>query len=324
MKPRRVRWGNRFESLTGRKTRRLPVAAVALPPLATPGIAAAGAPAVVLSAAGTASFNIVLGVSSRFSVLWTILIVLAAGPSSATPSPPAPTPVRPVCDIPVPDLARATTAIGDELNAYVVEPVVPGHRPGVVVVHLGSRLGDGVRVVADRIARAGYAVVVPDLYRGKGGTEGHRRPSDDEALHGVNVAIRFLATGRGRDPSPDVTVKTTVSVVGVGEGARIARLAARRDGALSAVVILFPPSPAGVGDEAVAVATLVIVRPEEAQAWRELKKAPGREVSVVAAAGTLESFAGVAAASDIASEEEWRLLLGFLAARLPTAAAPGD
>ena len=55
---------------------------------------------------------------------------------------------------------------GKTVNGYLAEPGQQG-APGVVVIQEWWGLDDEVKAVADRLAKAGYRALVPDLYRGK-------------------------------------------------------------------------------------------------------------------------------------------------------------
>ena len=55
---------------------------------------------------------------------------------------------------------------GKTVNGYLAEPDQQG-APGVVVIQEWWGLDDEVKAVADRLAKAGYRALVPDLYRGK-------------------------------------------------------------------------------------------------------------------------------------------------------------
>src|SRR4051794_8490778 len=58
---------------------------------------------------------------------------------------------------------------GRQHRAYVRVP--DGARAGVVVLHAWWGLNDDVLTYADRIRRAGYGVVAPDMFRGQVATE---------------------------------------------------------------------------------------------------------------------------------------------------------
>jgi carboxymethylenebutenolidase len=71
------------------------------------------------------------------------------------------------------------TSAGGSLNGYFVlpedltEPV-----PGIVMIHGGAGLDDGVRAMARRLAGEGYAVLAVDLYGGQTATS----PAEEERL----------------------------------------------------------------------------------------------------------------------------------------------
>jgi carboxymethylenebutenolidase len=58
---------------------------------------------------------------------------------------------------------------GQTVPAYLAAP--DGGGPGVVVIQEWWGLNDQIRGVADRLAGAGYAALVPDLYRGRSTVE---------------------------------------------------------------------------------------------------------------------------------------------------------
>lgn len=62
----------------------------------------------------------------------------------------------------------------DRVAAYLAEPA-SGHGPGVIVIQEWWGLVDAIRDVCDRLARAGFVALAPDLYRG------HHTRDPDEA-----------------------------------------------------------------------------------------------------------------------------------------------
>ena len=69
---------------------------------------------------------------------------------------------------------------GSSVEAYLVEPADPKNAPGVVVIQEWWGLDDEIKNVANRLAKAGYRALVPDLYRGKLALE------ENEAEHLMN------------------------------------------------------------------------------------------------------------------------------------------
>jgi carboxymethylenebutenolidase len=56
---------------------------------------------------------------------------------------------------------------GKSVNGYLAEPPTGGKAPAMVVIQEWWGLNDQIRGVADKLAKAGYRALVPDLYRGK-------------------------------------------------------------------------------------------------------------------------------------------------------------
>lgn len=56
---------------------------------------------------------------------------------------------------------------GQSVEGYLAEPAQGAKAPGVVVIQEWWGLNDQIKGVADRLAKAGYRALVPDLYRGK-------------------------------------------------------------------------------------------------------------------------------------------------------------
>jgi carboxymethylenebutenolidase len=56
---------------------------------------------------------------------------------------------------------------GKSVSGYLAEPAQGAKAPGMVVIQEWWGLTDQIKGVADRLAKAGYRALVPDLYRGK-------------------------------------------------------------------------------------------------------------------------------------------------------------
>ena len=85
-------------------------------------------------------------------------------------------------------------ADGEVLSAFVVHPESSGATDSVVVIHDIRSMSDWARLVADRLAEAGYVAIVPDLLSGMGPnggkTESFEKPAD------IGRAIRALDPDR--------------------------------------------------------------------------------------------------------------------------------
>ncbi|QWE05788.1 dienelactone hydrolase family protein [Polynucleobacter sp. JS-JIR-5-A7] len=92
---------------------------------------------------------------------------------------------------------------GQLVNGYLAEPADQSHAPGVVVIQEWWGLDSEVKAVADRLAKAGYRALVPDLYRGKLALEAKEAEHlmgdlnfGDAAGQDIRGAVQYLkATG---------------------------------------------------------------------------------------------------------------------------------
>ncbi len=92
---------------------------------------------------------------------------------------------------------------GQPVHGYLAEPADKASAPGVVVIQEWWGLDTEVKAVADRLAKAGYRALVPDLYRGKlalEAKEAEHLMSDlnfgDAAGQDIRGAVQYLkATG---------------------------------------------------------------------------------------------------------------------------------
>jgi carboxymethylenebutenolidase len=95
---------------------------------------------------------------------------------------------------------------GKSSSAYLVEPVDAKNAPGVVVIQEWWGLDDEIKNVANRLAKAGYRALVPDLYRGKLALEANEAEHlmndlnfDDTASQDIRGAVQYLkATGSSK------------------------------------------------------------------------------------------------------------------------------
>lgn len=95
---------------------------------------------------------------------------------------------------------------GASVEAYLVEPSNPKNAPAVVVIQEWWGLDDEIKNVANRLAKAGYRALVPDLYRGKLALEANEAEHlmndlnfADAASQDIRGAVRYLkATGSAK------------------------------------------------------------------------------------------------------------------------------
>ncbi len=92
---------------------------------------------------------------------------------------------------------------GNSVEGYLAEPTDKANAPGVVVIQEWWGLDAEVKAVADRLAKAGYRALVPDLYRGKLALEANEAQHlmgglnfGDAASQDIRGAVQYLkATG---------------------------------------------------------------------------------------------------------------------------------
>ncbi|GAA2664795.1 dienelactone hydrolase family protein [Streptomyces vastus] len=86
------------------------------------------------------------------------------------------------------DLTEFSAALGGsrQLRGHLTRPTGPGPWPGVVVIHEALGVNDVMHRQAERLARAGYLVVMPDLF------------TDGGAVRCLVPTFRAALSGRGR------------------------------------------------------------------------------------------------------------------------------
>src|SRR5574338_1629656 len=94
---------------------------------------------------------------------------------------------------------------GKSVSGYLAEPAGAG-APGMVVIQEWWGLTAQIKGVADRLARAGYRALVPDLYRGKVAVEAKEAEHlmqglnfGDAAGQDIRGAVQYLkSSGSGK------------------------------------------------------------------------------------------------------------------------------
>ena len=92
---------------------------------------------------------------------------------------------------------------GKSVNGYLAEPDIRGNAgakaPGMVVIQEWWGLNDQIKGVADKLAKAGYRALVPDLYRGKTAVDAKEANHlmtglnfGDAASQDIRGAVQFL------------------------------------------------------------------------------------------------------------------------------------
>ena len=137
-----------------------------------------------------------------------------------------------------------TAAIHNGLRShqgYLARPDHSGSFPTLLISHDWAGITSSLKALARGLARHGYAVVVPDFYRGQGNAAPW--PADRLAadLEGAN---RFLS-------SPDTPWVEAVAVLGFGSGAQAATDFVLRHTNIRALVLVSPLTTFGLGEVAV-------------------------------------------------------------------------
>jgi carboxymethylenebutenolidase len=129
---------------------------------------------------------------------------------------------------------------GDQIHAYVARPTGDAPSPGIVAVHHLPGWDEFYREFAERLARQGYTVIVPDLYC----RFGHGTPDDIAArvrseggVHDASVIADLAAAQAWLKDQP--TSNGKVGIIGSCSGGRHAVLTASRTSGWDAVVDLW-------------------------------------------------------------------------------------
>ncbi|MCU1691563.1 MAG: carboxymethylenebutenolidase [Frankiales bacterium] len=146
------------------------------------------------------------------------------------------------------DVQGVPVVVGDGLPAELFLPDGTGPWPGVVVGAEAYGPNHATRTVAAALAARGFAVLLPDYYRGSGPTD--REDYDD--FTGVMTAIASLdfpraaldlAAGVGHLAGRDDVDAARVGVWGYCTGATLALLATVLRHDVAAAVLFFPSQP---------------------------------------------------------------------------------
>ena len=198
-------------------------------------------PAARPAARVAASVTLVVGAVIGLAVAGSAARAAASPPPVANAAPaanPAPAAGRPA-----PRVASEMTSFeagGEKVGAYLAVQSGAGVRPGMVMIHEWWGLNGQIKRVADRLAALGYAVIVPDLYRGK--VADYKEPDlAHELMRGLNedrsvgIAKGAAALLRARAGAPALPV----GIIGFCMGGRIALATALKGGDVQAVVMFY-------------------------------------------------------------------------------------
>ncbi len=198
-------------------------------------------------------------------------------------------------------------------RGYLARPDHSGSHPTLLISHDWAGITSSLKATARTLARHGYAVVVPDYYRGHGNTAPWPADRLESDLEG---AYRFLA-------SSDTPWVGHVGVFGLGSGAPPAVAFVLGHPEVRALVLVSPLTTFGLGDVMVPTLGMYGKGDQPAEDWEQLRgQAPQVEWVLYGAPGHnffdegSDSFdAGVA-------DDAMNRILEFLARTLSTD-APG-
>jgi carboxymethylenebutenolidase len=124
-------------------------------------------------------------------------------------------------------------------------PAAQPNAPGVVMLEEWWGVDDRIKATADRLASSGFAVIVPDLFRGRSAV------TPDEATHlieGLNFADAARQDTIGADLYLRARGAKRVGVMGFCVGGALALVAAMQPGTFDAVSSWYGLPPAEAGD----------------------------------------------------------------------------
>jgi len=130
----------------------------------------------------------------------------------------------------------------DAVAAYLAQPA-QGRGRGILVIHEDWGLTDATRDVCDRLARAGFVALAPDLYRG-------RSAEDRAAAHQLAKELDTDRAGRDLDAAvgelynQNATEGPRIGALGFCIGGALALLTACRNRRVGAVVNFYGAFPA--------------------------------------------------------------------------------
>jgi carboxymethylenebutenolidase len=123
-------------------------------------------------------------------------------------------------------------------RAFVAWPAGKGPFPGVVVVQEWWGLESSIKEVARRLAREGYAAIVPDLYHGEIAVDAERAHELSRSLESKRALADLVAAAAWMRAEPRVGQKK-LAVMGFCMGGGLAQELALADPGLAAVVVFY-------------------------------------------------------------------------------------
>lgn len=142
-------------------------------------------------------------------------------------------------------MVEFTRPDGAKAPGYLAEPERAGGAAGVVMFEEWWGLDDQIKETADRLARDGFRVLVPDLYRGR---VADNREEAGHLMAGLNFGDAAVQDARGAANYLRELGAKKVGVTGFCMGGALAMIAAMNDPEFDAAVVWYGYPPPEAGD----------------------------------------------------------------------------
>jgi carboxymethylenebutenolidase len=214
---------------------------------------------------------------------------------------------------------------GAVLPAYLARPAA-GHGPGVLVFHEAFGLVDHIRDVCDRLARAGFVALAPDLFRGRTADSAEQAAELAAGLEAQRV-MSDLAGATQALINEHAVDGPRIGAVGFCTGGHLALLAATASPRVAAVVDFYgvdPGLPLDLSKLEAAVLTVLaendeLVSNEAVEALRAGLAAAGERATILVQPGVGHAFMNDSRPDchdAAAAAEGWDRMLALLRAKL--------
>jgi len=213
--------------------------------------------------------------------------------------------LSPVLALPIEEGKLVTFEVrGEKVQAHHVRPAAAGFHAGVVIIHEWWGLNGQIKGVAERLAGEGYVVIVPDLFRGKLGTDAgwayqlERELNESWAVDVIGAAADWLRTTASRVAGRPRGQKMPVATLGFGMGGKLSLAAALEGKEIQAAVIFYGSVESGMEAlRSLSVPLLGIfadedhdIPREQVKAFETALKGAGKDATIIIYRGVGHSF----------------------------------
>ena len=207
---------------------------------------------------------------------------------------------------------------GQSVNGYLARPDLTDGAPAIIVVQEWWGLNNQIRGVADRLGRAGYFALVPDLYRGASTVEqeeAHHLMSKlnfgDAVAQDIRGAVQYLGT-----------LSSRIGITGFCMGGALSLFAACKNPEVGACVVFYGGHPNVKPDLASLKAPVLglyaekdgFVTPESVRALEKHLKDLGKRADIHIYPGADHAFFNderPQVYNETAARDAWRRTIGF-------------